>query len=389
MKIFLIKQAIGKQLSSKSWIKYFVLKRVLSIVCFVFLSITNLIAEMPNHQTPGEEFDDFLNFAIDRTHRYYLPKYPIQIKTFRSSYFSLKNFDIKHEYYSLKKPLIGSVTKDPNDLELVNNLLVRVHAQISDKTERTFSTDEILAKIVSYRNLRQGAKVFVPSLAKDGVKRLKVYIVDKVFDLGGNMPAFGLIPKEGKHFHPLLIFRGTDLGNSASVKADLDFESPGYSVYQSNRKNLRAWCEKVSKRFPKPRILGYSLGGAFTQYMAIFDKDLISMNTKQPNIMFNQPGVSKELQTMWYQIAKSDRPPLVGYINEGDLVSTVNYLIGDVYELSLDTLLDPIEAHVVFISAKPVYYRYKLDLTMKFDKSLSFFKSLKKTPSDKLLKRLF
>lgn len=327
--------------------------------------------QQENNNDSIEELDDFLDFAVDRTHRYYLPKYPIKLETYRSNYFPIKTFEVKHQYFSDIKPLVGIVTESSDDLLEVNELLLQVHRNIKEPKQRSLTTNEILTKIVAYRNLKVGQSIPIP-LMEDGHPFLKMYKVDHIFELDSGMPAFALVAsKPCKTCPPILLFRGTNINNSSSVLADLDLRGPGLTIFYRNQESLRNWALNVAKIHGKPRVMGYSLGGSFTQYMCIYERDVISSDPKYYHVMFNQPGVSKELVDKWYSIPKNQRPVLLGYINEGDLVSSVGHLIGTVNELSLDTLLDPIAAHVTFMTAQPVLYVYRLDLTMKFDKSIS------------------
>lgn len=318
-----------------------------------------------------KDLDGFLNYAIDRTHRYYLPKYPIKLETYESQVFALKNFEVKHQYFSEFRPLVGVVTDNPDDLDSVKDLLLHVHKNVLDPKQRQITTYEIMTKIIAYRNLQIGQNIPLPILGAFNKPKLKMYTVDQIFDLDDGMPAFVLLPKGRSKLPPILLFRGTNIKNSASVMADLDLDGPGHSIFLKNREKLRAWAVNVGKKYAKPRVMGYSLGGSFTQYMCLYENAVINSDPKHYHIVFNQPGVSQDLVDKWYQMSKKNKPTLIGYINEGDLVSTVGQLIGDVNELSLDTLLDPIAAHVTFMTAQSFLYSYKLDLTMKFDKSVA------------------
>ena len=61
----------------------------------------------------------------------------------------------------------------------------------------------------------------------------------------------------------------------------------------------------------------------------------------------------------------------MGYVTEGDVVSTVGKLIGNVREFSLDKNLEPIAAHLTLMSAEDTLYAYRLDVTLKFEKDES------------------
>ena len=328
--------------------------------------------------------DDFaVSHATYYRHRYYQPFYPVKLETYENTCLDFQNFIAQHGHSSSYRPLIGIVTDSQEDVLSVNQLLIRIQENVKNKKQMRLMTDEVLTKIIAYRNLKVGQKIPIPIATKLGKPKIVMYHVDTVFDLSAGMPAFGLIPNDIK-VPPILLFRGTDLSPTlkgySSVFADLDLNGPGLSVFYSAQEDLHTWLEKVSLSHSKARVMGYSLGGAFTQYTCIYEYELICKDKNFPSIAFNEPGISEDLVLKWRQLKKEQQPPLKGYITEGDLVSTVGKLIGNVKELTLDQLLEPLFAHVTLMSIQQRLYAYRIDVTLKNELDYSSQKQDLKEP---------
>lgn len=346
------------------------------IPSLLLLAATTLFAEkgqtpLSNDTISSKKTSREAFLANQRKHyyqeRYYQPLEPLVLETYQNHSLEIQNFLAKHKHQSPHKPLIGIVTRDPEDLQHVNQLLVRIQKEVTDPRHLRFLVDEILAKVVAYRELQIGQTIPVPLITSKGKSKLIVYRVDTIFHLLG-MPAFGLVPliKKGA---PILLFRGTDLSNSmkgySSILADLDLSGPGLMAYYSAQQTIRQWLTKVEKNRPRARAIGYSLGGALVQYACILDKDLLSHSEKYPSVAFNQPGVSEDLAFKWNTFKKKQKPVLKGFITEGDVVSSVGKLIGNVTAMTLDYLLEPLSAHTTLMSAQQRIYTYELDVTLK------------------------
>jgi len=307
------------------------------------------------------------------THRYYQPFYPIKIETYKNDVADFQSFIAQHGYHSGYHPLIGIVTESQEDVVNVLELLTRIQMNIQNPQLANLMTEEVLTKVLAYRNLQVGQKVPIPFVTPSSQIKLALYQVNHRFDLAAGMPAFGLVPTS-KEAPPILLFRGTDfsLKGSASVLADLDISGPGLTVFHSAQEEIHNWLYDVSQIYGKARIMGYSLGGSFVEYTCIYEYDLVSQDF--PSIAFNEPGITEDLIERWKNLSHEKRPPLKGYITEGDLVSTVGKLIGDVYELSLDHLLEPLLAHVTVMSLQQRLYTYQLDVTLKYELDYSVYK---------------
>lgn len=299
--------------------------------------------------------------------RCYEPKYPFLLETYSHNEVAFQTFLAKHHYASRNQPLIGVVTASKEDLLPAAMLLVKIRHIIQDQEQLALITDEILSKVVAYRNLQKGQKIPVPYVTKKGKIKLAMYKVDKVFNLLG-MPAFGLLPNK-KKIAPIILFRGTDLSLSmqgyASILADLDLNGPGVVAFYAGQDDLHQWLAKNTKKYVKARALGYSLGGALTQYLAICEKEYLSLDPRFPSVAFNQPGVSLDFIERWNLLRADEKPVLKGYIVEGDIVSSVGKLIGDVKALTLDHPLEPMKAHVTLMSLQQRVYAYSLDVSLK------------------------
>lgn len=322
--------------------------------------------------------DDFTSrHSSYYTHRYYQPIYPVKMERYENDTPDFQNFIAQHGYHSSYRPLTGIVTENQEDILNATELLTRIQANIKNKKQLNLTTNEVLTKVVAYRNLKVGQKIPIPISNKLDTSKLVIYHVDKVFNLTAGMPAFGLVPHT-KKAPPILLFRGTDfslsLKGSASIFADLDLTGPGLTVFHSAQEDIHQWLESVSSTHSKARIMGYSLGGAFVQYTCIYEHELVCHDPRFPSVAFNQPGISEDLVEQWYQIKQEDRPPLKGYITEGDLVPTVGKLIGDVRELTLDHLLEPLFAHVTLMSLQQRLYTYRIDVTLKHELDYSVHK---------------
>ena len=96
----------------------------------------------------------------------------------------LAEFSQKYNYFSEEHPIIAKVTDKAEDFALTVDVI---------KTLKGLSFDEALTKILAYRQLKAGDELTLVG---------EPYVVDKVFDLKGGMPAFGLLSKEKKRDAP-------------------------------------------------------------------------------------------------------------------------------------------------------------------------------------------
>ena len=265
-------------------------------------------------------------------------------------------FEEKYHYFS-DRPLVGRVSGLSEDIDLVKDLLLKVHERVSHIQKRVFVVSEILTKILAYRDLQENDKISIPWIDKQGGPILTEFTIDHIFNLWNGMPAFGLIPEE-KHIAPILLYRGTDFSldskrGISSLLSDLDLSGPGRNTYLKARYTLRNWLEKVAKEKMKTQVMGYSLGGVLASYTLLYEHDLIIKDIRFPSISFAQPGVSQKIYNDWMHLPKKDKSPYMVFITKGDLVSKVGHLYGDVYVIHLDETLSPLHAHVALMSAKP------------------------------------
>lgn len=254
------------------------------------------------------------------------------------------------------KGIICRVTPSFKDIEKVVEVLKDIYDTIDNPLLSEWATSEVLAKVMAYRNLKEGYKIPLPIVGEDGRMEMTTYVVDRVFDLWNKIRAFGLIRFDGGKSSPIILFRGTDFsimreGGRASMISDLDPQGPGWSLFQQGQTVLRAWFKKVGGGV---RVIGHSLGGAVGAYTLIHEKKWISQKPHELSYLFNSPGISEEFLKKWNQI--EEKPPLRGFICRGDLVSKFGKLFGDVYELSLEKPLSPMRAHeMLFFSERRIY----------------------------------
>lgn len=300
-----------------------------------------------------KSWDKLLTWTLKPKIKPYLLTSPIHQKVYRVEDNELKHFDATYGFYSLSCPLVGVVTKEKSHLAPVNQAMQSL-SEIADKDQRKFSRDEILCKVVAYRNLEKGMRIQTDE---------QIYIVDEIIDLWRGMPAFGLVPEKRGTGTPILLFRGTDMNlisekGWASILSDLDTTGPGHATFLRARPQLQQWLEKVKNQYEPAQLMGYSLGGAFVFYTLIYEPDLISKNT--PSVTYNPPGISKDLAEKWG--ANSLNIPVMTYVNQGDVVSQIGFFLSDVWEVTLDQQMDVLQAHLTLVSAQPIYKLSAVDV---------------------------
>lgn len=271
---------------------------------------------------------------------------------------SLTNDDIKafsknYGYFSIFHPIVGIVTEKKQDIKVSNCLLNSVSQNIKDSLGKQFAQDEILAKIIAYRSLDKGALIDLEEVT---------YRVDEVIDMWKGMPAFGLIPNS-LDYPPVLLYRGTDLNlvsekGWASILSDLDTNGPGYSTYLGAQKKIRKWLNKVKKT--PARVLGHSLGGVFVFYTLIHEHDLVAKD--HPSTAFNPPGISERLFEKWKSLSKDLRPQPITYLNKGDFISKIGFLLPGAWEISTPHPMGVVESHVSLITAEPNFTLTEVDV---------------------------
>lgn len=298
-------------------------------------------------------WDKLLTWTLKPKMRPYLLTSPIDQKVYQQMEHSeLEHFDKTYGFYSLSCPLVGVVTKEKSHVTPAN-LALQSLSEIPSSTQRDFARDEILCKVVAYRNLEKGMKIQTHD---------QVYVVDEIIDLWRGMPAFGLVP-ENRRGAPILLFRGTDMNlvsekGWASILSDLDTTGPGHATFLKARDSIRSWLEKVKKQYEAARLMGYSLGGAFVFYTLVYEPELI--NKSELSVAYNPPGISKDLAEKWG--TNPQKIPLMAYVNQGDIVSQIGFFLSDVWEIALEQQMEVIQAHLTLISAQPVYKLSSVDV---------------------------
>lgn len=313
-----------------------------------------------------ESLDKMLALAFDPQARIFQLDQAKPKQIFRTDEKGFREFVKTYGYFSDEKPIVGRVTKEYADTCVAAELLQLVLKTIRDPLQLEIAIGEVTAKILAYRDLKEGQMLSLPRLDNTGHPVFFTYKVDQVFDLWHKMPAFGLVPQE-KGVSALLLFRGTDFTlvterGWASLISDLEIRDPGYYAFIQAKPMLRAWLKKMADQGKHAHVMGFSLGGVFTLYTVLHAYDLLSKKSNEPTLAFNLPGVSREIIDEWKEIPASELPPLKLFVNRGDLVSKLGKLLGNVYELSLPTLSKPLYAHTAIMSLEPLYFLQAIDL---------------------------
>lgn len=309
-----------------------------------------------------KNLDEFLNWSLRQTGRTYALADPLSQKIYHDEDAAMQRFVQLHGFFSLYQPLVGRVTAQKVDVESTRDILRSIADKMEESSLKKLATNELLAKVLAYRDLHMGDLFVFSALSEKGEAVLNEYQVDEVFNLWLGMPAFGLIPKGNEQ--PILLFRGTDFSLDshrgwASLMSDVDLSGPGLYAFQKAQTQIHAWLEKVVKTHGKARVLGYSLGGALAAYTYIFENPLMS---HEGSYAFNAPGLSDPVIQKWEELSEDKRQGFVSFVNRGDVVSKVGKLFGRVYELSGDTPMKPLTAHTQLMSAQKVFYQANVDV---------------------------
>lgn len=292
-----------------------------------------------------QDLDDFLHWSLrNRTLSYSLQE---PIEEVPLPFFpALEEFANEHGYFSKTNPLVGKVSKSYKGLSEVQSCLLAISESSHSPEEKDLATAEVLAKVLAYRELRVGDRVHCAVLTEKRHATLVEYEVDQIIELWNGMPAIGLVPR-GKGA-PILLFRGTDFSLDskrgwASLMSDIDWLGPGLRVFQQAELRIRSWLQSATHRYEKPRVMGFSLGGALAAYTFFFEYHWMS---SLPSYGWNLPGISKKIAHQRHGAH------FISYVTSGDVVSKVGWLFGSVYELSLPESLKPIAAHTTLMSAQ-------------------------------------
>ncbi|MBY0530238.1 MAG: hypothetical protein K2P51_08665 [Rhabdochlamydiaceae bacterium] len=310
-----------------------------------------------------KSLDEFLNWHLGNETRSYLLRLPIVGVNYVYPQGWMGNFQELHGFFSPYQPLVGRVSGYQEDLDSTRCVLQAVIQNLSDKRLQSFAADEILAKVLAYRDLHLGEELLLPC-CDQGKIELRSYKVDEVFNLWLGMPAYGLVPLDKGA--SLLLFRGTDFSLDAprgwaSLMSDVDLSGPGLHAFQKAQPKIHAWLKKCADSGSKARVMGYSLGGALAAYAYIFENEWIA---EEGSCGFNLPGVSDLVIEQWNALCCKRQLGFVSFVNRGDVVSKVGKLFGEVYELSLDAPMKPMTAHTLLMCAQPFFDRNAVDVAL-------------------------
>ncbi len=305
--------------------------------------------------------DQFLDMITNQKTKNYSLAEPLRTLSFTNNVHALISFSESYGYFSMH-PLIGHVSDDPEDLNVVLRLFTDLSQAASIDGFAKFAIEELLTKALAYRDLTQGQRLDIP-VKKGALFGLETFTVDHVFNLWNGMPAFGLIPDK-KGIASLLLFRGTDLAlyskrGWASVLSDVDMAGPGLSVFMQSRSEIHQWLDKAAKENKKAIVLGFSLGGCLAAYTFLYENELLN---EKGSVSFNAPGFSESVHEEWNQLSDKKRLQFVSYVNRGDIISKKGYLFGPAFELSTDLLMKPIFAHTILMSGQSRFTLAQIDV---------------------------
>lgn len=329
-------------------------------------------------------WDKLLSFLFSYPSRCFVRKTPLEIEKFKNPNPNLKYFSDNFGRFSTSKSLIGVVSLEPSDVIVTQHLLKIIYDTLKSSRIVELCTNEILSKVVAYRDLKENMKLFIPIVISAEKVEYVEFVVDTIFDLWQKHTAFGLRPVTQSNVSPILLFRGTDFslnrqGGRASILSDLDPDGPGRRLYLSCRSTLRYWLLQMSHLGEKTRVLGHSLGGVLATYAALYEHDLLSKNPLQASYSFNAPGITDDLFKDWEDLPLEERPSFYSFVTRGDIVSKFGQTFGDTYELFTSRPLSPMISHEQLIFSQPLSYMCKIDIEKEnISTSRKYYSSIQK-----------
>lgn len=323
----------------------------------------------------------FLSWLFKYPSRCYELKEDKNVQVYENPSETFNRFGKSYREKYASKGIICRVTSSFKDIQQVGEVLRKIYEHIENPRLCEWAVCEVVAKVLAYRNLKQGHTIPLPIMGSDGCMTMTTHVVDRVFDLWNKIRAFGLVRSEGIG-PPILLFRGTDFsfmteGGRASIISDLDPKGPGWTLFEKGQKPIQEWLKKENRA---ARVIGHSLGGVVAAYTLIHESDWMSQQPYESSYAFNFPGVPKKLVDQWN--ALEDKPAFRGFVCRGDLISKLGMLFGDVYEISLETPLSPVRAHEILLFAEARGYLHEIDLDEEnYSKSRKFYSNLQKQTS--------
>ncbi len=270
-------------------------------------------------------------------------------------------------------------------LEKTAKIFEAIHTNIKDAELQQWMVAEILAKIVARIPLDKGQLISIPVINGEGKSEMVTYEVDKCFDLGLGIPAYGLKPhaaaafsiyeylpffgschKESVKAAPLLLFRGTNFSVKTeaakmSVAINFDPKGAGFSFFLNAKDAIHQWLQSVTSASQKARVFGYSQGGAFAQYTAINENAFISQKSHEPSMIFNSPGVNKDLLQQWHNIPAEQKPNLCALLPSQDPVTQFGFLLGSVVQFNPKQPQEVQKAHFPLMLSQDAYSLVPVD----------------------------
>ncbi len=258
---------------------------------------------------------------------------------------ALVHFGAHHGHGTSIHPLVATVTDKETDFTKLADLLQKIHEAHLDPVVKELFTEEALCKILAYRTCK-GGETFTITSPEGPIS----YSIDRVFEMGGGIPAYGCLPTDTKS-SPLLIFRGSEFAfnkrGKATMRAILDTNGSGFSMYKAARPQIREWLFEQQTTYGKAKVMGFSLGGALAAYAVIFDPEFF-----HTGVAFNMVGVRRRMIKRWQGIRQEERPRFIAYVNRGDPVSRIGSLLGDVSLFFIPGRHSPGKAHNLLLSSE-------------------------------------
>jgi tetratricopeptide (TPR) repeat protein len=251
------------------------------------------------------------------------------------------------------------------NLQVCQKVFKAIHEGIESAQLRDALTAEILLKEVAFYAPKLGTELSLPALHSH--EEMRPYKIDKILTLGGKIPAYGLTTPHPEA-PPILVFRGTAPalsreGGLASVIEDFDSQGVAKRIFDEALPRIQDWLARVTQANKQARILGYSQGAALAALTAVHCRSHVSKKPHFPSITFNPPGIDPASLEKWKKIVVKERPVLLQYLVEGDLVSRCGSgLIGEAYEIATAEKLAVLDAHLTIVLPQHHWKMFKVNI---------------------------
>ncbi len=269
------------------------------------------------------------------------------------------------DYFSKNAPSKGiwdvtSFEFNPGELYSNQKVLKQIFHSVSDNETMLWMSAQWMTKVFVHKMsgfIQEGMEIFIPVVNKEGNRELVKYRVQKRFDVGYKIPAFGLV--DPAHRHPtILLFRPTttslkNIEALSTMAANFHPEGPAKALYKKSKLEITDWLKATSQDTgQKAQVMGFSQGGALGAYFLTYHSELFSDHESSPSFIFDAPGVNSTVEKKWEEITQ--KPVVKTFVNRGDLIPKFGKrFIGQAFEIQTSGKFSGVANHLLLSLFSP------------------------------------